>query len=116
MTDGCDYQGYEFGACYPDSVCIDGFLWDADSGEPGESLEHGGEIPCPKCNHDEFLAYHEENIVEDGWAAFATGMKTDQCPYPPDEGKEYKPGDFAVFRFLWLKGYAEALSEDQRNE
>ena len=27
---GCNYQGYEFGASYPDSVCIEGRLWDAD--------------------------------------------------------------------------------------
>ena len=27
----CDYQGYEFGARYPDSVCIDGRLFDADN-------------------------------------------------------------------------------------
>ena len=27
----CDYQGHEFGASYLDSICIDGFLWDADA-------------------------------------------------------------------------------------
>lgn len=49
----CDYQGYEFGAPYLDSVCIDGYLWDADSGESsgdGWTYDHGGEIPCPACN------------------------------------------------------------------
>lgn len=54
MRKGCDYQGHEFGAKeYPDSVCIDGFLWDADSGEScegGWKYTHGGEIRCPKCN------------------------------------------------------------------
>ncbi len=50
----CDYQGQEFGAPYPDSVCIDGHLWDADScDEPGGPLYHGGDIPCPKCNAKE---------------------------------------------------------------
>lgn len=29
----CDYTGHEFGASYPDSCCIDGFLWDLDSGD-----------------------------------------------------------------------------------
>lgn len=24
----CDYQGYDFGAHYIDSQCIDGYLWD----------------------------------------------------------------------------------------
>lgn len=108
-TNGCDYQGYEFGACYLDSVCINGYLWDADSGEPGEALEVGGEIPCPMCNHDEFLEYHEEQLIEQGYAAFMEGIDRGKCPYPPDTGKEHKLGDFAVFRFLWLKGYGDAV-------
>lgn len=48
----CDYQGHEFGAIeYPDSVCIDGFLFDADSDYqvPGDDEE---QIPCPKCNSE----------------------------------------------------------------
>lgn len=53
---GCDYQGHEFGASYLDSVCIDGWLWDADScDEPGGPLFEGGEIPCPRCNTAAFL-------------------------------------------------------------
>lgn len=52
----CDYQGFEFGASYPDSTCINGYLWDADScDEPGGPLFHGGEIPCPRCNTIAFL-------------------------------------------------------------
>lgn len=47
----CQYSGRDFGASYPDSVCIGGFLWDADScDEPGGPLLNGGEIPCPECN------------------------------------------------------------------
>ena len=53
----CGYQGYEFGASYPDSVCIDGYLWDADScDEPGSGFHIGGEIPCPACNTSEYLS------------------------------------------------------------
>ena len=59
----CDYQGYEFGASYLDSVCIDGYLWGADSGD-SESLSMGGDIPCPKCNYNKWLTYQEE--VEEG--------------------------------------------------
>lgn len=56
-TTGCDYQGYEFGGGYLDSVCIDGYLWDADScDEPGGGLQHGGEMACPQCNAEQFLA------------------------------------------------------------
>ena len=48
---GCDYTGYDFGAPYPDSCCIDGYLWDLDScDEPGGGLRSGGDIPCPRCN------------------------------------------------------------------
>ncbi len=59
----CDYQGNEFGASYPDSVCIDGYLWDADSGDAcGESwcYTNGGEIPCPKCNAEAYTEYCRE--------------------------------------------------------
>ena len=30
---GCDYRGMDFGAGYIDSCCIDGYLWDLDSGD-----------------------------------------------------------------------------------
>lgn len=42
----CAYQGYEFGAGrYPDSVCIDGKLYDAE----GNLYEPNIAIPCPIC-------------------------------------------------------------------
>jgi hypothetical protein len=48
----CDYQGYEFGAgSYPDSVCIDGRLYDADNCDgDGNLFDTGEDIPCPMCN------------------------------------------------------------------
>lgn len=64
----CSYQGHEFGASYPDSVCIDGFLWDADSGD-ADGLTIGGELPCPRCNTAEFLS-----CVAEGAAEGAAGM------------------------------------------
>jgi hypothetical protein len=42
-----------FGANYQDSQCIDGYLWDEDSGD-GEYLTSGGDIPCPFCKSLEF--------------------------------------------------------------
>lgn len=66
----CGYQGYEFGGGYPDSICGDGYLWDADSGgydEAGNSvLDIGGEIPCPSCNRAAWLAYYRSEIIEIG--------------------------------------------------
>ena len=45
-----------FGASYQDSQCIDGYLWDLDSGD-GEHLYGGGDIPCPFCNTEKFIEY-----------------------------------------------------------
>jgi hypothetical protein len=46
----CDYQGYEFGARYPDSVCIKGRLFDADDCDNNGNLyDRGEDIPCPMC-------------------------------------------------------------------
>jgi hypothetical protein len=50
-AEGCGYTGYEFNMPYPNSTCIEGFLWDLDScDEPGGGLTQGGDIPCPQCN------------------------------------------------------------------
>lgn len=60
----CDYQGHEFGASYPDSVCIDGFLWDADSGDAcdgGWCYTNGGEIPCQQCNPEAYATHCRED-------------------------------------------------------
>ncbi len=67
----CDYQGYEFGAPYLDSVCIDGYLWDADSGCPdptgefGWLYDHGGELPCPCCRFKEAVSRIATEAIED---------------------------------------------------
>lgn len=46
----CDYQGYEFGAGYMDSVCIDGSLHDADNCDDDGGIYLNDEtIPCPIC-------------------------------------------------------------------
>ncbi len=53
----CDYQGYEFGAgTYPDSICINGSLHDADSGDgAGEVYLSEEDIPCPMCRRDDAI-------------------------------------------------------------
>jgi len=69
----CDYQGYEFGASYYlDSICIDGFLWDADACDTDDNGDlffyNGGEIPCPQCNRDAYLDYiGDEQVDDDMW-------------------------------------------------
>ncbi|MCE4223449.1 hypothetical protein HCU64_06770 [Methylobacterium sp. C25] len=59
----CSYCGHEFGAGYPDSVCIDGYLWDADSGDE-DGFTSGGEWACPACNTVQMLSDALEEAKE----------------------------------------------------
>jgi len=58
----CGYQGYEFGAgSYPDSVCIDGVLFDADACDVnGNLFDTERHIPCPMCRPAEAIEYWTE--------------------------------------------------------
>ena len=58
---GCGIEFPHFGADYPDAVCIDGYLWDLDSGDPGGLLTIGGDDPCPVCNTEKWLEQVMEN-------------------------------------------------------
>lgn len=62
---GCSYAGHEFGASYPDSICIDGYLWDADSDDDGD-LTSGGDLACPRCNTAQFLEDALEEAKDGG--------------------------------------------------
>lgn len=74
-TKHCDYQGHEFGACYPDSVCVDGLLYDADNCDDEGNLYQGAEdYPCPKCNGAEWRRRYREDIVNDAWMACHNGV------------------------------------------
>lgn len=53
---GCNYEAPTFGASYPDGTCIDGWMWDLDSGD-GDGLTSGGDEPCPFCNTVEFIEW-----------------------------------------------------------
>jgi len=56
MSKGCQYEAPTFGAGYPDGTCIDGWMWDLDSGD-GDGLTSGGDEPCPYCNTVEYLEW-----------------------------------------------------------
>lgn len=58
----CNYQGYEFGAGrYPDSVCVDGRLFDADHcDDQGSLYEPCEDIPCPMCRPSDAVTYWTE--------------------------------------------------------
>lgn len=54
----CSYQGYEFGASYPDSICMDGRLYDADDcDDNGNLYEPTEDIPCPMCREKDAVDY-----------------------------------------------------------
>ena len=66
----CNYQGYEFGAGrYPDSVCIDGRLFDADNcDEKGNLYEPTEDIPCPICDEKGAIEYWtQQHMLSQGW-------------------------------------------------
>lgn len=56
---GCGYQGYEFGAgSYPDSICVEGRLFDADHcDDEGRLYEAAEDVPCPICRRGDAVAY-----------------------------------------------------------
>lgn len=58
----CGYQGYEFGAGrYPDSICVDGRLFDADHcDDSGGLYEPMEDIPCPMCREADAIRYWTE--------------------------------------------------------
>jgi hypothetical protein len=61
LPSGCGYQGYEFGAPYPDSECFGGRLFDMDNCD-GDGLlyEPGDYIPCPMCHPKDAIAYYKQ--------------------------------------------------------
>ena len=81
----CDYQGYEFGAgSYPDSVCIDGRLLDADNCDgDGNLYDNEEDIPCPMCRPTESVSYWAErnrfggDVDHDEAMAMAMSLVTD---------------------------------------
>lgn len=59
----CQYQGFEFGAPYPDSMCVDGRLYDADNcDDQGNLYEPSEEIPCPMCDPSGATRWHADNF------------------------------------------------------
>lgn len=73
LPSGCGYQGYEFGAAYPDSTCYGGKLYDDDNcdGE-GNLYKPLDEIPCPMCHPKKYVEYR----VQLGWTPNAAKALT----------------------------------------
>lgn len=58
---GCGYQGYEFGAPYPDSECFGGQLYDMNNCDDGGLYEPLEYVPCPMCASKEAIRRYKEN-------------------------------------------------------
>lgn len=110
---GCAYQGYEFGAHYPDSVCIEGMLYDADSGEPagdaGWNYTNGGDIPCPHCNHTAWALSALDDLEGNGYDAASDGKARGTCPHPEKSRFAHLGAAMAA---RWHAGFDEAMKED----
>ncbi len=110
-TSSCGYQGYEFGGGYLDSLCCDGFLWDADScDEPGGMLTSGGDIPCPQCNTVAFLENARREAVE---AGCGQSMLTPWCGAVLWERDVLKALQFnQSLADPWLRSLAPFITDD----
>jgi hypothetical protein len=98
----CDFMGQDFGAAYPDSVCIDGYLWDADSGNAdpngeGWIYDSGGEIPCPSCNEKAAAKYAGKPLkkirsyvahMKEKWGTFGAPASLRAANSAPEPEKE----------------------------
>ncbi|KLI66946.1 hypothetical protein VVYB158_15350 [Vibrio vulnificus CladeA-yb158] len=108
----CDYSGYDFGAHYPDSCCIDGYLWDLDSGgvdDFGNSyLDNGGYMPCPQCNAKQRVNYQAEDIENDGYESLNHPLTTKMVKNVM--GKIPSNKRRMAMRY-WRKGRREAIKE-----
>lgn len=63
----CDYQGYEFGASYPDSVCVEGRLFDADHcDDAGNLYDNDEDIPCPMCRRADAIRWWTDRYRNGG--------------------------------------------------
>lgn len=102
---GCSEEFPWFGAHYPDATCIDGYLWDLDSGDGDGYLYSGGDYPCPYCNAREFIEYLRDEIEEKGWIAFTDGEPPKANPYLA--GSRF-PHLTDQFQRMWTEGYRSA--------
>lgn len=73
LPEGCGYQGYEFGASYPDSICFGGRLYDADNCDnEGNYYEPAENVPCPICH---------PRLAEKYWAGRFDGVEHERIDY-----------------------------------
>lgn len=106
----CDYTGRHFGASYEDACCIDGYLWDADSGDEN-GLTRGGDLPCPACNTEKYLDDAKTEAEETAWgqsmntvfsgAMILEGALRRAEQVNPEEASKWKLTTGKVHTFDW---------------
>lgn len=112
LPDGCGYTGHDFGASYPDSQCFGGQLYDLDnSDEPGTINEPLNYIPCPECQHEEWLERQVDEIRDEGYMAAYEGKTRDACPFPAAATRYPQDGEW--YRLRWMEGYEECEKEKE---
>ncbi len=107
MSTSCDYQGYEFGAGYLDSVCIEGMLWNADSGygtDDGWMYTSGGEIPCPLCNFKSTVARIAEEMRDEFWVKHERSTRNPKWHFNEARRK--------LRRYLIRRGYGAQINQE----
>ena len=108
---GCDYIGHDFGAHYPDSTCIDGYLWDMDSGfreDDNWYYTSGGDMPCPCCNREVFIKGVIDDLENEGYNSVdrpitVKAIKHLMPAFPSNERRKLKR--------YWWKGRREAMRD-----
>ncbi|HAS63220.1 MAG TPA: hypothetical protein DCS35_12010 [Vibrio sp.] len=109
---GCDYIGHEFGAHYPDAQCINGYMWDLDSGgidENGETyLDIGGSLPCRKCNSKAFIKYWSDSLLNDGYESVAQPLTTKMVK---NALSKLSSNQQRIAKRYWWQGRREAIRE-----
>ncbi len=109
---GCDYEGNDFGAHYLDSKCINGYLWDMDSGfvENGEHyLDIGGDIPCPHCNVKQYVkSYLSDCLLESGYESLVQPLTREVIKKPL---RKWPANKRRMGMRYWRAGRREAIKE-----
>ncbi len=110
---GCDYQGGHFGALYDDACCVDGYLWDLDSGFAGEDGQHyldiGGDIPCPHCNAKQYVkSYLSDVLWDSGYESLSHPLSPEIIKNPLRKWPSYRR---RMGQRYWRSGRREAIKE-----
>lgn len=104
----CNYQGKHFGAHYDDAVCIDGYLWDADSGD-SNGLTSGGDEPCPSCNLRERTRYFQDEIEENGYCSIEQPFTFPKL-FPKFQSSP--ASERRLLRRFWMRGRKARIKDE----